>query len=153
MRRLKLHVSRACATAANLALASTEALAHASERGHVLLLPTQYYWLGGALAVLVTFLISAFVPAEPLERAAQWRIPLARSLLRLNVLTSLLSFAVFLLLVAAGFVGSRDPLSNPLPLVIWTLLWVGLTVLQGLFGNIWAWINPWYGPWWLAVRL
>src|SRR5690606_7526723 len=94
-----------------------------------------------------------FVPAEPLERAAQWRIPLARSLPRLNVLTSLLSFAVFLLLVAAGFVGSRDPLSNPLPLVIWTLLWVGLTVLQGLFGNIWAWINPWYGPWWLAVRL
>ena len=34
-------------------------------------------------------------------------------------------------LVAAGFFGSRDPLSNPLPLTVWTLLWVGLTLVQG----------------------
>ena len=56
-------------------------------------------------------------------------------------------------LVAAGFFGSRDPLSNPLPLVVWTLLWVGLTLVQGMLGNLWAWINPWYGPYWLARRL
>ena len=58
-----------------------------------------------------------------------------------------------LALVAAGFLGSRDPLSNPLPLTVWTLLWVGLTLVQGIFGNLWAWINPWYGPYWLARRL
>ena len=52
-------------------------------------------------------------------------------------------------LLAAGFAGSRDPLSNPLPLTVWTLLWIGLTLLQGLFGNLWHWINPWYA----AVRL
>jgi hypothetical protein len=63
---------------------------------------------------------------------------------------SLLSFAVLAVLVAAGFFGSRDPLSNPLPLTVWTLLWVGLTLAQGAFGNLWAWINPWYGPWRLA---
>ena len=49
--------------------------------------------------------------------------------------------------------GSRDPLSNPLPLTVWTLLWVGLTLVQGVLGNLWAWINPWYGPAWLARRL
>ena len=47
-------------------------------------------------------------------------------------------------LLAAGIAGSRDPLSNPLPLTVWTLLWIGLTLLQGLFGNLWHWINPWY---------
>ena len=57
------------------------------------------------------------------------------------------------MLVAAGFLGSRDPLSNPLPLTVWTLLWVGLTLVQGLFGNLWAWINPWYGPWRAVLAL
>ena len=55
--------------------------------------------------------------------------------------------------IAAGLSGSRDPLSNPLPLVIWTLLWVGLTMLQGLLGDLWSWINPWYGPWRSSVAL
>ena len=60
---------------------------------------------------------------------------------------------ILAVLVAAGFLGSRDPLSNPLPLTVWTLLWVGLTLVQGLFGNLWAWINPWYGPWRIVSAL
>src|SRR5690606_38521791 len=67
--------------------------------------------------------------------------------------TSLVSFLLFCILIYAGFYGSRDPLANPLPLVIWTLLWVGLTLLHGAFGNLWAWLNPWYGAWQLLVRL
>lgn len=134
-----------------LALSAGEAFAHASERGHVLLLPTHYYKLAGALAVLLTFLVLAFVPAGPLLKAARLRLPLLCRLPPLEVLTSLVSFAVFVLLVVAGLVGSHDPLSNPLPLVVWTLLWVGVTIIQGVFGNLWAWINPWYGPWRLAM--
>ena len=57
-----------------------------------------------------------------------------------------------MVLVAAGLLGSRDPLSNPLPLTVWTLLWVGLTLVQGVLGNLWEWINPWLGPYWLARR-
>ncbi|TIT45925.1 MAG: hypothetical protein E5W64_18330, partial [Mesorhizobium sp.] len=45
------------------------------------------------------------------------------------------------------------PLSNPLPLVVWTLLWAGLTLLHGVFGDLWSWLNPWYGPWRLLSRL
>ena len=62
-----------------------------------------------------------------------------------------ISFAGFAVLIAAGLFGSRDPLSNPLPLVIWTLLWVGLALLQGVFGDLWSWLNPWYGPWRLVL--
>ena len=49
-------------------------------------------------------------------------------------------------LLAAGFWGSRDPLANPLPIVIWTLWWTGLTLTQAVTGDLWPWLNPWTGP-------
>ncbi|MEP9372289.1 hypothetical protein [Mesorhizobium sp. KR1-2] len=132
-------------------LGASQALAHAGERGYVLLLPTGYYMAGGAAAVTASFLVLALLPPRVLERVATQRLalfsigePFGENA---RIVVSLLSFAVFAMLVAAGFLGSRDPLSNPLPLVVWTMLWVGLTLLQGLFGNLWASINPWYGPW------
>ena len=41
---------------------------------------------------------------------------------------SWLSFALLLLLLAAGVTGTRDPLLNPLPIAIWTGLWVALVL-------------------------
>jgi hypothetical protein len=132
------------------ALIPTPAFAHASERGHVLLLPTGYYVIGGAIAVAASFLVLAVLPSNLLGRAAALRLPLAPIGDGARLWFSLLSFAILAVLIAAGFLGSRDPLSNPLPLTVWTLLWVALTLVQGVFGNLWAWINPWYGPWRLA---
>ncbi|MER9289097.1 hypothetical protein NKI71_02520 [Mesorhizobium sp. M0510] len=131
----------------------TPAFAHASDRGHVLLLPTGYYLVGGAFAVAVSFLVLALLPADSLDRFWRRRLPLFALGDATRAAISLLSFAGFAILIAAGLFGSRDPLSNPLPLVIWTLLWAGLTLLQGLFGDLWSWLNPWYGPWRLASRL
>jgi hypothetical protein len=129
------------------ALIPTPAFAHASERGHVLLLPTGYYVIGGAAAVAASFLVLAVLPSNLLGRAAALRLPLGRIGDASRLWASLLAFAILAVLVTAGFLGSRDPLSNPLPLTVWTLLWVGLTLIQGAFGNLWAWITPWYGPW------
>lgn len=123
------------------------AFAHASERGHVLLLPTGYYLAGGALAVAASFLVLAAMPPKLLVRLAAQRQELFSGVVDLRAFTSLISFAVFAGLIAAGLFGSRDPLSNPLPLTVWTLLWVGVTLIQGVFGNLWSWINPWHGPW------
>jgi hypothetical protein len=89
----------------------------------------------------------ALVPAAALERIWRSRLPLLSFGDGARTVVSLVSFAGFASLVVAGFWGSRDPLSNPLPLTVWTLLWGGLTLLQGLFGDIWSWLNPWYGPW------
>lgn len=132
-------------------LAATPAFAHASDRGHVLLLPTGYYVAGGALAVAVSFLGLALLPADFLDRFWQRRLVLFTFGGWPRALVSLASCAFFAMLVVAGLTGSRDPLSNPLPLVTWTLLWVGLVLLQGLFGNLWAWLNPWFGPWRIAT--
>ncbi|TPM99582.1 hypothetical protein FJ977_09295 [Mesorhizobium sp. B2-1-3A] len=136
-----------------LALLPTPAFAHASDRGHVLLLPTGYYLVGGAFAVAVSFLVLALLPAASIDRFWRRRLPLFTFGDSARTSLSLISFAGFSILVAAGLFGSRDPLSNPLPLVIWTLLWAGLTLLQGAFGDLWSWLNPWYGPWRLASRL
>nr|WP_244494009.1 hypothetical protein [Mesorhizobium loti] len=136
-----------------LALLPTRAFAHASDRGHVLLLPTGYYLVGGAFAVAVSFLVLALLPAAFIDRFWRQRLPLLTFGDTARTSLSLISFAGFATLIAAGLFGSRDPLSNPLPLVIWTLLWAGLTLLQGAVGDIWSWLNPWVGPWRLASRL
>jgi hypothetical protein len=131
----------------------TAAFAHASDNGHILLLPTGYYLVGGAFAVAISFLALALLPPGTLDRFWRRCLPLLSFGDGLRTAVSLLSFAGFAILVAAGFWGSRDPLSNPLPLTIWTLLWAGFTLLQGLFGDLWSWLNPWYGPWRLVSTL
>ncbi|MBA1139930.1 hypothetical protein [Mesorhizobium neociceri] len=136
-----------------LTLLPTSAFAHASDRGHVLLLPTGYYIAGGALAVAVSFLILALLPPDALDRFWRRRLPLFTLADKPRTIVSLISFAGFATLIAAGLFGSRDPLSNPLPLTIWTLLWVGLAIAQGLLGDLWSWLNPWYGPWRIVTRL
>ena len=50
--------------AASAPLLPTPAFAHASDRGHVLLLPTGYYVAGGAFAVAVSFLVLALLPPD-----------------------------------------------------------------------------------------
>ncbi|TRC95213.1 hypothetical protein FJV76_17745 [Mesorhizobium sp. WSM4303] len=131
----------------------TPAFAHASDRGHVLLLPTGYYIAGGALAVAVSFLVLALLPPDALDRFWRRRLQLFTFSDAPRTIVSLISFAGFAILIAAGLFGSRDPLSNPLPSTIWTLLWVGLAIAQGLFGDLWSWLNPWYGPWRIVTRL
>jgi hypothetical protein len=145
---------RLIAGAAGLAplLISSSAWAHSSERGHVLLLPTGYYAVGGAIAVALSFVVLVFIPAQRLAALANRGIIIAPTPHRGRVIASLLSFALLIVLVAAGIVGSRDPLSNPLPLAIWTLLWVGFTLIQGVLGNLWRGLNPWYGPYHLLRR-
>ncbi|MEX0407055.1 hypothetical protein ABGN05_15425 [Aquibium sp. LZ166] len=116
-----------------------------------MLLPTGYYLLGGAIAVALSFVVLFFVDPRSLDRLARVRATVFRPPVDGKLVSSSVSFLVLAGLVAAGFQGSRDPLSNPLPLVVWTVLWVGIVLLQGVAGNLWRWINPWYGPWRLFV--
>jgi hypothetical protein len=127
--------------------------AHSAERGIVLLLPTKYYIAGGTLAVALTFLLLLFVPARLFRCLVHWRWRLGEWPGLPSGICSGISFAILILLLIAGFTGSHDPLGNPLPLAIWTLFWVGLTILQALLGDIWALINPWRAPSRIILRL
>lgn len=112
----------------------------------MLLLPTRFWLLGACLAVAASFLLLALAPPAWVERLARLRLRLGTLPRPSPTLPSLLSLALLALLVAAGLFGSHDPLHNPLPLFVWTLWWVGFTLLQALTGQLWSHLNPWSGP-------
>ena len=127
-----------------LALAAAPlAFGHAGERGFILLLPTGLFQAAGTMAVAASFLVVIWVHGATLRRAvesARWRLfPVPRRVPGSNAVAS----AALVALVVAGLAGSRDPLANPLPLSVWTLLWVGLTFVHAVFGNVWPHVNPW----------
>lgn len=129
------------------------ARAHAGQQGFVLLLPTEYYIAGGTLAVAASFLLLLLVPAAAVHRIAAGRVEICRMPRVPTTATSFVVFLLLLMLLLAGLFGSRDPLANPLPLAVWTLWWVGLTVAQALVGDLWAALNPWLAPYRLLRRL
>lgn len=126
---------------------ATQADAHASEQGFVLLLPTDVYITAGVASVALTVLLLTVLPARALRSVFRpmplwrWNAPATG-----KNLTSCLSFLLLCALVWLGMTGPRDPLTNPLPLAIWTLWWIGLVSLQGVFGDLWRWLDPWRGP-------
>jgi hypothetical protein len=138
---------------AALGLSAGPAHAHASDQALVLLLPTDIYIAAGAAAVALTVLMLAVLPDRTVGILFR-PLPLGLRLPRRGRgLTSLAAAALLLALVWIGFTGTHDPLRNPLPLVVWTLFWVGFVILQGLVGDLWAWVNPWTGPAALLRRL
>jgi len=123
----------------------TDVAAHASERGFILLLPTRYYLIGGTLAVLASALLVGLI-RSPLNLRLSGVSATARFKAQdFRIITSVLSCLCLLLLILTGFFGNTDPLDNPLPLTIWTMGWVMLTVTHAVFGNLWSYLNPWTG--------
>lgn len=120
--------------------------AHASEQGFVLLLPTNFYILAGCLAVVASILIVAFIPLH-------WLVGLFRpftisnfaQLSRTQNFTSLISTILIFWLIYVGFSGPHNPLTNLLPLTIWTVWWMAIVALHGVVGGLWLWLNPWSG--------
>jgi hypothetical protein len=125
------------------------ACAHVGGGAFILLLPTHLYVAGGAIVVAASFALAALTPPRWFLRlgalSGRWSLPLWFGHEGLSTATSLFSLAIVVLLIAAGLVGSRDPLSNPLPLFVWTLWWIGFTALHAVLGNLWTYLNPWIG--------
>jgi hypothetical protein len=126
------------------------AATHAGEEAVILLLPTEFYIIGGAAAVLVSFCVLVlFHRTADKARSPAIGHAVPRSTLRG---ISLLSLALLIFLTVAGLAGKTDPLVNPLPLVVWTLWWMGFTLAVVIAGNLWTVVNPWIGlydllPW------
>lgn len=121
------------------------AAAHISQQGFVLLLPTNVYMTAGIWVVALTALALVFTPGDISQRIFSTlklpKIPVPHA----EAVTSLVAFFFLCWLVSMGLSGSRDPLTNPLPLFIWTVFWIVMVILQAVIGNVWHWINPWTG--------
>ncbi len=127
-------------------LAAGPAFGHAAEQGFVLLLPTTAYITGGTLTVAATILLLVFLPGNRLETLFS---PLD---LRISVKrfepprwVPVLASIVLGLLILIGLWGPTDPQANLLPLVLWTVWWMALFIVQAVFADVWKWINPWPG--------
>ena len=126
--------------------APNRALAHASEGGLVLLLPTDIYIASGVAAVALTVVLLGLLPAPVAARMFRPFAVIPRPRIAIHQQTSCLSALFLGFLVWRGFTGPHDPAVNPLPLFVWTVWWIALVSLQGLIGNHWRWTNPWTGP-------
>lgn len=126
-------------------LAPGMAHAHATDQAFVLLLPTDIYITAGVIAVALTVAALFLLPDRVVRALFASRTRTKGRTTALANITSLASFVTLAALVALGLAGPRDPLSNLMPLVFWTLGWVALVSLSGVFGNLWHWLNPWSG--------
>lgn len=121
------------------------AMAHVSESSFVLLLPTDLYFLAGVATVILTVVALIFIPAQTVLNLFKPIWLKRRSISHSINALSIASTGLFFVLVIFGMFGAHDPLGNPLSLVIWTIWWIVLPIIQGIFGNIWQFINPWSG--------
>ena len=134
-------------------LLPADASAHVSEQGFVLLLPTGVYSTAGVSVVTLTVLLLFAVPAQFVRRVFRARRFKGSDFRHARMCSSLLSLLLLVLILHIGFNGPRDPLSNLMPLMFWTVGWVGLVSLAGFVGDMWRWINPWTGLYRLAGPL
>ena len=51
--------------------------------------------------------------------------------------------AVFGVTLAAALSGTRDPMMNLAPTMVWVVWWVGLSLFVACVGNVWPALDPW----------
>src|SRR5205085_1562403 len=60
-----------------------------------------------------------------------------------RAITGAIGVLALLTVVVAGYLGSRNAVSNPGQYLTWIYFWAGLVILSGLVGNLWTLFNPW----------
>lgn len=102
---------------------------------------------GAATALVVSFVALAVLWPQPRIDGAEAGRPLPAALAAAldsrtsRVLTALAGGAVTLVVLAALLLG-RDDTRNPVPYVVYVLLWVGLVPLSVALGPVWRRIDP-----------
>jgi hypothetical protein len=127
---------------------SLRAQAHGFEERYDLPVPLGYVVAGACATVLLTFVVAVFfvrqrapVIDQP-ENEAEHSHPGPISH-RWAWLPKYLALLLFALTIASALWGSRDPLMNLAPSMIWIVWWVGLSFAVLLLGNFWPGIDPW----------
>ena len=136
-----------------------QANAHAFGGRYDLPLPLDLYLIGAACAVTASFVIMSLVISAPNRRARPPSLDIAHTVvgrLLLHRWTTRLTAGVSLffltLVLASGFFGQQDVLTNFAPTFVWVVWWIGLVYVAALIGNVWPAFNPWSAGFILAER-
>jgi hypothetical protein len=124
--------------------------AHAFGARYDLPLPLDYWMIGAAAVVALSFAIMVFFFRARAPRIDRPRIDLLRfrlvRVLAHKTTTRMLqaaSVGLFLLVLATGFFGVQETLRNFGPTFVWIVWWVGFAYVASLVANLWPVINPW----------
>ncbi|MEH6823003.1 MAG: hypothetical protein V7629_03725 [Motiliproteus sp.] len=133
-----------------LAVAAIPSHAHGFAQRYDLPVPLWLYISGAAATVVVSFLMIALFFRRGGKMLGYPRFNLLRfALMRilfqgvLPAFLRLFSLALFVLVLAAGWLGVQAPFDNIAPTTVWVVWWVGFAYLSGLLGNLWPLVNPW----------
>ncbi|WP_280434147.1 hypothetical protein [Nocardia carnea] len=123
-------------------------LAHGIGGAADLPIPLTYALLGAAWALAFSFAVIAFAWREPrLDPAARGKpVPATvRAVVDspvLRAVVAVVSVAATALLLAVGVFGPADPAANPVPGVVYVLMWVGVMVASLVAGPVWKLLSP-----------
>jgi hypothetical protein len=98
------------------------------------------------VAVAATVVLVAMMPAGLASRIFATTVPGRCRSIPGRRWTSILSFVALMVMIRVGLTGTQNPTGNLLPLTVWTLIWIGLVLAQGVIGDLWSWVNPLDGP-------
>lgn len=134
---------RSRAALALLVLTPAASHAHGIDEHYDLPAPLAYFIAGATLAVAISFVIAAiFARAAPAPAAAMRSVRIA-ILPALRIVGRAVALVLLGATIAAGIEGTRDPVMNLAPTLVWIVGWVGLTVVCACVGNVWSAIDPW----------
>jgi hypothetical protein len=118
------------------------AAAHGFGQRYDLPLPLSLYLLGTAAAVALSFVVVALFARHTPGARGHPRIALGASP-ALAASLKLVAAGLFILTVAAGFIGDQDPYFNIAPTLVWIIWWVGFAIVSAFLGDLWGLVNPW----------
>jgi len=128
----------------------TPAYAHGFGLRYDLPLPLILWIIGGALTVLLSFLVvSIGVRLNPRMAAPvqlnllRWKVSKVVTGQATRFIARLFAVGALIVIVVAGIIGDQIPTRNLAPTAIWIAWWVGFSYLSALIGNVWCVINPW----------
>lgn len=136
---------------AAVGLTASPALAHAFGDRYDLPIPLNFFLVGGAATVALSFVVIGIFVKRGSDTIGYPRYNLLGAGLLGTVLGSrvfigivrLLAVAIFLLVLATSLFGTGKPLGNLSPTFVWIIWWVGMGYISALFGNLWMLVNPW----------
>lgn len=121
-------------------------LAHAVGGRADLPLPAWMFGYGAAAAVVVSFAaLALFWPTSRLEEGTRERVLADTRGVGVRAIAGLAraaALAVFVLVLVSAGLGDTSSRTNPVWVMVFAILWVGLLFVSGLVGDVWRVLSP-----------